>query len=68
MDFFERLKNQFVEFWTEVDSSTKLISVIFFIILFFSLGTAIYFNRKPHFSLLGFEIKPLLQYVSIYEI
>ena len=52
MDFLQKFKEDFNEFFKNVDSSTKVITFLFLIVFVIAVGTAVYFNRKPSFGLL----------------
>ncbi|EKD26318.1 MAG: flagellar M-ring protein FliF, partial [uncultured bacterium] len=56
MDFLIHFKNQFVDFYKSVDSSTKLLTFLFGIVLVISIGVAVFLNRKPDLTLLFGDI------------
>ncbi|MBN2144523.1 MAG: flagellar M-ring protein FliF [Candidatus Aureabacteria bacterium] len=52
MGFFENIKRQFIAFWKEVDPSTKLIVMLFLVVLIIAVSVAVSLNMKPHYVLL----------------
>jgi flagellar M-ring protein FliF len=52
MEFFEKIKKQFLDFWKEVDSSTKLMVLLFLAVLIIAVSVAVSLNMKPNYVLL----------------